>query len=82
VHSGCLNRPYNIANDKIERDFARGGPNQLWVTDFTEDPTREGKVYCCIVLDTYSASRGRMADDASPTAALVTNALGMAVTVA
>ena len=27
-----------------------GGPNELWLTDITEHPTREGKVYCCVVL--------------------------------
>lgn len=31
------------------RCFARTGPDQLWVTDITEHPTREGKVYCCVV---------------------------------
>lgn len=40
------------AADLVERDFARQGPNQLWVTDITEHPTREGKVYCAVVLDT------------------------------
>jgi transposase InsO family protein len=47
-------RPDNIATDLVERSFNRDGPNQLWVTDITEHPTREGKVYCCVVLDTYS----------------------------
>ena len=28
--------------DRIERSFTRTGPNQLWVTDITEHPTREG----------------------------------------
>ncbi len=37
-------RPDNIATDLVERTFARNGPNQLWVTDITEHPTREGKV--------------------------------------
>ena len=55
------------------------GPNQLWVTDITEHPTREGKVYCCVVLDTYSRRVVGWSIDASPTAALVTNALGMAI---
>ena len=36
--------------DLVCRDFARGAPNQLWLTDITEHPTREGKVYCCVVL--------------------------------
>jgi len=37
-------RPDTIATDLVERTFARSGPNQLWVTDITEHPTREGKV--------------------------------------
>ncbi len=28
--------------------------DRLWVTDITEHPTREGKVYCAAVLDVYS----------------------------
>ena len=72
-------RPDNIATDLVDRDFAREGPNQLWVTDITEHPTREGKVYCCVVLDTYSRRVVGWSIDASPTAALVTNALGMAI---
>jgi transposase InsO family protein len=68
-----------IATDLVERNFVRGGRNQLWVTDITEHPTREGKVYCCVVLDTYSRRVVGWSIDASPTAALVTNALGMAI---
>jgi putative transposase len=71
--------PENIAGDLVERAFARSGPNQLWVTDITEHPTREGKIYCCAVLDTYSRRVVGWSIDASPTAALVTNALGMAI---
>jgi putative transposase len=72
-------KPDHIATDKVERDFARAAPNQLWVTDITEHPTREGKVYCCVVLDTYSRRVVGWSIDTSPTAALVTNALGMAI---
>ena len=28
--------------------------HQLWLTDITEHPTREGKLYCAAVLDVYS----------------------------
>ena len=69
----------NIASDLVERTFARSGPDQLWVTDITEHPTREGKVYCCVVLDTYSRRVVGWSIDSSPTGALVTNALGMAI---
>ncbi|MEG9247160.1 DDE-type integrase/transposase/recombinase [Arthrobacter sp. Soc17.1.1.1] len=40
---------------------------------------REGKIYCCAVLDTYSRRVVGWSIDSSPTAALVTNALGMAI---
>ena len=72
-------RPDNLASDLVDRSFDRDGPNQLWVTDITEHPTREGKVYCCVVLDTYSRRVVGWSIDASPTAVLVTNALGMAI---
>lgn len=73
------NKPDSIATDSSQPAFAPSGPNQLWVTDITEHPTREGKVYCCVVLDTYSRRVVGWSIDASPTAALVTNALGMAI---
>jgi transposase InsO family protein len=72
-------KPVNIAADLVQRAFARTGPDQLWVTDITEHPTREGKVYCCVVLDTWSRRVVGWSIDASPTAALVTSALGMAI---
>jgi putative transposase len=72
-------KPDNIARDLVNRQFSRAAPNQLWVTDITEHPTAEGKIYCCVVLDTYSRRVVGWSIDASPTAALVTNALGMAI---
>jgi putative transposase len=41
------------ASDLVERRFTRTEPDQLWVSDITEHPTREGKVYCAVVLDTF-----------------------------
>jgi putative transposase len=72
-------KPDNIARDLVNRQFSRAAPNQLWVTDITGHPTAEGKIYCCVVLDTYSRRVVGWSIDASPTAALVTNALGMAI---
>lgn len=72
-------RPDSIASDLVERSFTRESPNQLWVTDITEHPTREGKVSCCVVLDTFSRRVVGWSIDSSPNAALVTNALGMAI---
>src|SRR5205814_8498660 len=67
------------AGDLVERDFSRAEPDQLWVTDITEHATREGKVYCAVVLDVFSRRVVGWAIDASQTASLVTNALGMAI---
>ena len=67
------------ATDLVERMFTREGLNRLWVTDITEHRTYEGKVYCAVVLDTFSRRVVGWSIDSSQTAALVTNALGMAI---
>jgi putative transposase len=67
-----LERPDSIALDLVERSFARSDPDELWVTDITEHPTREGKVYCVVVLDAFSRHVVGWSIDFSPTAALVT----------
>ena len=67
------------AGDLVERMFTREAPNRLWVTDITEHRTYEGKVYCAVVLDTFSRRVVGWSIDSSQTAALVTNALGMAI---
>jgi transposase InsO family protein len=59
--------------------FVRERPNQLWVTDITEHPTREGKVYCAVVLDAFSRRVVGWSISHNPNAALTTNALGMAI---
>ena len=71
--------PSPRSGDLVERNFARERPDELWVTDITEHPTREGKVYCAVVLDVFSRRVVGWAIDAPQTASLVTNALGMAV---
>jgi putative transposase len=63
----------------VNRDFARTEPNRLWLTDITEHRTREGKVYCAVVLDAFSRRVVGWSIDSSQTANLVVNALGMAV---
>ncbi|MFI5719007.1 DDE-type integrase/transposase/recombinase [Nocardia sp. NPDC051750] len=69
----------STAGDLVNRAFTRSQPNQLWVTDITEHYTREGKVYCAVVLDTHSRRVVGWSIDSTQTAALVTNALGMAI---
>jgi putative transposase len=65
-------RPEATAADLVNRQFARAGPDQVWVTDITEHPTREGKLYCAVVLDACSRRVVGWSIDATPTAALVT----------
>jgi transposase InsO family protein len=72
-----LNLP--TAGDLVDRQFHRNAPDRLWVTDITEHPTREGKVYCAVVLDVFSRRVVGWSIDTAPTAALVTNALGMSI---
>ena len=64
--------------DLVGRSFRRDRPNELWMTDITEHPTREGKVYCCVVLDAFSRFVVGWAIDSTQTTLLVLNALGMA----
>jgi putative transposase len=67
------------AKDHVDRQFHRTEPNQLWVTDITEHRSREGKVYCAVVLDAFSQRVVGWAIDTNPTAALASNALAMAI---
>ncbi len=67
------------ASDLVARQFARDAPNQLWLTDITEHPTREGKLYCCAVLDAHSRRVVGWSIDSQQATTLVTSALGMAV---
>jgi transposase InsO family protein len=43
-----------VHDDLVRRRFVADAPNRLWLTDITEHPTREGKVYLAAVLDVYS----------------------------
>jgi transposase InsO family protein len=67
------------SSDLVCRDFNREAPNQLWFTDITEHPTREGKVYCCVVLDAHSRRIVGWSIDTHQASSLVTNALSMAL---
>lgn len=64
--------------DLVERNFTASAPNQLWLTDITEHPTTEGKIYCCVVLDMCSRKVVGWAIDRRCEAALVNDALAKA----
>ncbi|CAN5560301.1 hypothetical protein BH18ACT3_BH18ACT3_15480 [soil metagenome] len=66
------------ATDLVNRDFARTEPNRLWLTDITEHRTREGKVYCAVVLDAFSRRIVGWRVAANMKTAMVLDALEMA----
>jgi len=39
------------AEDLVNRNFTAPATNSPWLTDITEHKTREGTLYCCVVLD-------------------------------
>ena len=43
-----------VHDDLVQRRFVADRPGRLWLTDITEHPTREGKVYLAAVLDVYA----------------------------
>jgi putative transposase len=65
--------------DLVRRRFRADGPDRLWMTDITEHSTREGKIYCCAVIDAFSRMVVGWSIDSRQTGLLVTNALGMAL---
>ncbi|MET7552062.1 DDE-type integrase/transposase/recombinase, partial [Streptomyces sp. NPDC005500] len=43
-----------VHDDLVRRDFTTDGPNRLWLTNITEHPTSEGKLYLCAIKDVFS----------------------------
>ena len=64
--------------DLVKRQFTADGPNRLQVTGITGHPTREGKVYCCVVPGVFSRRVVGWATGTAQRSDLATNALGMA----
>jgi putative transposase len=78
---GCTVRDPHAepAADLVNRQFVATGPNQLWVTDITEHPTDEGKLYCAAVMDVFARRIVGWSIAAHMRKELVLDALGMAV---
>jgi putative transposase len=69
----------NTPEDLVNRHFVATRPNELWCTDFTEHPARDGKVYCCAILDCFSRMIVARTFSTTPDTALVNNVVNMAV---
>ena len=78
---GCTVRDLDAtpSADLVNRDFTVTEPNRLWITDITEHPTGEGKVYCAAVMDAYSRVIVGWSIANHMRTELVTDALGMAI---
>jgi transposase InsO family protein len=43
-----------VHDDLVQRNFTAPRPDAVWLTDITEHPTGEGKLYACIIKDVFS----------------------------
>jgi putative transposase len=68
-----------VHDDLVNRDFSAPAPNVTWLTDITEHPTSEGKLYCCAIKDCFSNRIVGYAMADRMTAALAVHALRSAV---
>ncbi len=68
-----------VHDDQLNRVFLAGRPNQIWLTDITEHPTTEGKIYLCAIKDTWSNRIVGYSIDDRMTSELAVRALDNAV---
>src|SRR5688500_10270577 len=64
-----------VHDDLVLRDFTAPAPNLLWLTDITEHPTAEGKLYLCAVKDACSKRTVGSSIDSRMTSEMAVNAL-------
>jgi transposase InsO family protein len=68
-----------VHDDLLERQFSTTAPDLVWVTDITEHPTLEGKLYCCAIKDLFGNRIVGYALGERMTAQLATSALRSAI---
>jgi transposase InsO family protein len=68
-----------VHDDHLQRKFTAPAPDRVWVTDITEHPTAEGKLYCCAIKDLFSNRIVGYALDERMSAQLAVTALRTAV---
>jgi len=68
-----------VHDDHVQRNFTAAEPNRTWVTDITEHPTLEGKVYCCAIKDLFAGRIVGYAIGERMTADLAVTALRAAI---
>lgn len=68
-----------VHDDLVQRDFAAGQLDRIWLTDITEHPTGEGKLYLCALKDACSNRIVGYSMDSRMTAGLAVSALRNAI---
>ena len=68
-----------VHDDLVDRDFTAEAANVTWLTDITEHPTGEGKLYLCAIKDVWSTRIVGYSMSHRMTAALAGSALSNAV---
>lgn len=68
-----------VHDDLVDRDFTADAVNVTWLTDITEHPTSEGKLYVCAIKDVWSTRIVGYSIGSRMTAELAVSALSNAV---
>jgi putative transposase len=68
-----------VHDDLVDRTFTAPATNMVWLTDITEHPTREGKLYLCAIKDVCSNRIVGYAMNDRMTASLAVSALRNAI---
>jgi transposase InsO family protein len=68
-----------VHDDLVQRQFTAQAPDQLWLTDITEHPTAEGKLYLCAIKDACSGRITGYSMDSRMKASLAVAALRNAI---
>lgn len=69
-----------VHDDLLQRDFTAIAADVVWLTDITEHPTNEGKLYLCAVKDVFSNRIVGYSIDSRMKSSLAVTALANAVT--
>jgi putative transposase len=68
-----------VHDDLVRRNFTAPAPDRVWLTDLTEHPSDEGKLYICCIKDVCSRRIVGYATSDRMTASLAVTALRQAV---
>ena len=76
--AGCGGSRTSGSEGGQENPTSRKADRALLSDPYTEHPTKEGRVFCCVVLDAFSRKAVGWSIDRIADAALVNSALNMA----